>query len=407
MTEIKDKNVRKERKKEDLSRRDFIRRSIMGAAGACLLSGLGGLGIAKSLSKKDESNAVKSSISGDERFVADAKFWEPLGGNRIRCKLCPMQCVVPEGGRGICEVRENREGKYKTLVYSRPVSMHVDPIEKKPLFHFLPTTKAFSIATAGCNIECKFCQNWQISQARPSEIKAEYAPPSKIVELAKKSGSPSIAFTYSEPTIFYEYMFDTAAEAKKNGVNAVMISNGFINEKPMRELCKHLSAVKIDLKAFTEEFYRDVCAGQLQPVLNTLKTLKDEGMWFEIVVLLIPTLNDSDKEIRDMSKWIVDNLGPNAPVHFTKFHPTYKIKNLPVTPIKTMERAREIAKDEGVRFPYLGNVWNHKYENTFCPECDKLLIRRQGYFTKIEGLKDGKCANCGEVIPGFWKNELA
>ncbi len=386
---------------DELTRREFLRRATLGASGICVLSALGGIGGA--LAARDKGTKSGTQIADPNApFTADARYWEPLSGKRVKCTLCPRECQVADRERGYCGVRENQGSKYKTLVYSRPVSMAVDPIEKKPLFHFLPNTKAFSIATAGCNIECKFCQNWQISQFRPEQIRAEYAPPDKIVALAKQTGSRTIAYTYSEPVIFYEYMYDTAELGKKAGVHSVIISNGYIQEKPMRDLCKVLSAVKIDLKAFTEKFYHDTCSGELKPVLHTLEVLKNIGIWYEIVVLIVPTLNDSEKENRDMCRWIVKNLGHNVPVHFSRFHPTYKIKNLPVTPVKTLERCHAIAKAQGIHFAYIGNVWNHKDENTFCPKCGALLIRRQGYYTRIVGLKAGKCKKCGEKIPGVW-----
>jgi len=385
----------------DLSRREFIRRSLCAASGFCMFAALGGRITARAAGAGKKSPSAKDI---NAPFTSDARWWDPLGKkNAVRCRLCPQECMVMDGGRGICGVRENQGGKYKTLVYNRPVSMNVDPIEKKPLFHFLPSSKAFSIATAGCNIECKFCQNWQISQAAPEDIPSEKTPPEKIVQMARQSGSSSIAYTYNEPTIFFEYMYDIAKLAKEKNIPSVMISNGFMNEKPLRDLCTRLAAVKIDLKAFTEKFYTDTCSGQLKPVLHTLEVLKDIGMWFEIVVLIVPTLNDSVEENRAMCKWIVKNLGPDVPVHYSRFHSTYKIRNLPSTPTKTLERCHDIAREEGIRFAYLGNVWNHRYENTFCPKCGKMLIRRQGFYTKVVGMKDGACEKCGEKIPGVWK----
>ena len=393
--------VSSDEKENLLTRREFLSRTLQSAAGLYAFSLLHGVANAQTDDKSTTLTAAKSEISS--RFGADARWWEPMGKNNIvRCKLCPHQCSVPDGQRGLCGVRQNMDGKYKTLVYSRPVSMHVDPIEKKPLFHFLPTSKAFSLATAGCNFGCKFCQNWEISQAKPEEIPSEYQPPEKIVEMAKKEGTPILAYTYSEPIIFYEYMYDIAKAGKKENLRSVMISNGFINKEPLQELCKVLSAVKIDLKAFTDKYYKEVCSGERDPVLNTLKTLKEIGIWYEIVVLIVPTLNDGEQENREMCRWIVNNLGPDVPVHYSQFFPTYKMMNLPRTPVLTIERCHDIAKAEGIHFVYLGNVWNHKYENTFCPKCDKLLIRRQGYYTKIEALKDGKCAGCGTTIPGVW-----
>ena len=395
------KEISPDEKENILTRREFLSRTLQTAAGLYAFSLLHGVANPQMDDKSTTLTVTKSGSSTG--FVADARWWEPLGKNNIiRCTLCPQQCSVADGQRGICGVRQNMGGKYKTLVYSRPVSMHVDPIEKKPLFHFLPTSKAFSLATAGCNFGCKFCQNWEISQAKPEEIPSEYTPPEKIVEYAKKEGTPVIAYTYSEPVIFYEYMYDIAKAGKKENLRSVMISNGFINKEPMQELCKVLSAVKIDFKAFTDKFYKEVCSGERDAVLNTLKTLKEIGIWYEIVTLIIPTLNDSEQENREMCRWIVNNLGPDVPVHYSQFYPTYKMMNLPRTPVTTLERCHDIAKSEGIHFVYIGNVWNHKYENTFCPKCDKLLIRRQGYYTKIEALKDGKCSSCGTTIPGVW-----
>lgn len=390
--------------KQCVSRREFLKRSLCAASGICLLSGLQGIRGAFAQQEKNFRTQAQTKNAND-RFTADARWWDPVGkDNIIKCRLCPHGCTVPDCGRGICGVRENQGGKYKTLIYNRPVSLNIDPIEKKPFFHVLPGTKAFSLATAGCNIECKFCQNWQISQAKPEDLDAQFLSPEQIVDMAKKSECASIAYTYSEPTIFYEYMFDIAKAGKEKGLHSVMVSNGYMNEEPLRELCKNLSAVKIDLKSFTEKFYTETCAGRLKPVLHTLEVLKSIGIWYEIVVLIVPTLNDSEDEIREMSQWIVKTLGADVPVHFSRFHPTYKIRNLPDTPVPTIEKCHAIARAEGIKFVYTGNVWNHKFENTYCPKCDKLLIRRQGYFTKIEGLSEGKCSKCGEAIPGFWKS---
>jgi pyruvate formate lyase activating enzyme len=384
-----------------LSRREFLCRTLCATGGFCVASAFGGNAFAAPL----KDGPLKKLADPGERFVADARWWESFGEDgSVKCLLCPKKCRVSVGKRGACKVRENRGGKYKTLVHSRTVAKNVDPVEKKPLYHFLPSTKAFSIATAGCNIECKFCQNWQISQSFPEKLDSEYLSPEKVVSLAEnKFKCPTIAYTYSEPTVFYEYMYDTAKLGKEKGIRSVMISNGFMNEKPLRELCKNLSAVKIDLKAFTEKFYKETCSGELKPVLNTLKVLKDIGIWFEIVVLIIPTLNDSEKENREMCRWIVKNLGPDVPIHYSQFHSTYKIRNLPRTPIKTLERCHDIAKEEGINYAYLGNVWTHKYASTFCPGCGKVLIKRQGYHTEIVGLKEGKCEKCGKIIPGVWK----
>lgn len=337
----------------------------------------------------------------DTRFIAEARHWK-REGEVILCKLCPRECRVPRDERGYCGVRENRNDQYKTLVYARPCTIHIDPIEKKPLFHFLPGTLAFSLATAGCNIECKFCQNWQISQMRPEQVESAHATPRNIIETAKSRGCPTVAFTYSEPVIFYEYAYDIAQEGKKQNVQSVMISNGYIQKEPMTEICKQLSAVKIDLKAFTETFYKDTCKGELRPVLDTLELLKQSGLWFEIVVLIIPTLNDGEEECRNMARWIREKLGPDIPVHFTRFHPMYKLANLPSTPVDILTRNYEIAKAEGLHFPYVGNVPGHPGENTYCPSCKKVVIKRYGFSIESSLQPGGLCPGCKTRIPGVW-----
>ena len=338
--------------------------------------------------------------------VKEASHWKPLSRNRVQCNLCPRQCSVSEGSRGFCGVRENREGKYYTLIYGRPCTAHNDPIEKKPLFHYLPGSRAFSIATAGCNIECLFCQNWNISQAAPEDLEMYDMPPEKVVALARAARCETIAHTYNEPVITFEYMIECARLGREAGIPAVMISNGFIQEKPMRELAAQLGAVKIDLKAFTEEYYRDTCNGRLQPVLDTLKVLKSEKIWFEIVVLLVTGLNDSADEIKRMTAWIVRELSPDVPVHFSRYFPQYKL-TLPQTPVKTMERAYETAKAEGCNFVYVGNIELPGKADTVCPNCGEHVIRRLGMMVRKNRLDDGKCPECGRAIPGIWKAEDA
>jgi pyruvate formate lyase activating enzyme len=344
---------------------------------------------------------------GDESdFVKEAMHYKKLEAKRVECTLCPRACQVADRERGTCGVRENRDGSYFTLVHSRAVSRNIDPIEKKPLFHYRPGTTALSIATAGCNIECKFCQNWEISQFRPEQVRAIRLTPDRLVEMAREYDCPSIAYTYSEPVIFYEYMYDTGKKAIASGVGSVIISNGYIQEKALLDLLPQLTAVKIDLKAFTEKFYKDVCSGELKPVLDTLKVLKKSGMWFEIVVLLVPTLNDDPSEIREMCKWVCGELGPDVPMHFSRFHPTYRIRSLPPTPAKTLETAYRIAREEGVRYVYLGNVPGHKAESTYCPKCGVRLVHRYGYRILENRIREGKCSDCDEIIPGVWTDPL-
>ncbi len=335
------------------------------------------------------------------KHMKEAKYYEKNGDKEITCLLCPHECIVENHKRGICGVRENKDGTYYTLVYANPCAAHIDPIEKKPMFHYYPSTQSFSIATAGCNFTCSFCQNWEMSQKRPEKIKSITLLPSGVVKSAKRYDCKTIAHTYTEPVIFFEYMLDCAIEGKKHGVPNVMISNGYIQEKPMRELCKYLGAVKIDLKAFYDKFYKEVCGGRLKPVMDTLLVLKDEGIWFEIVVLIIPTLNDSAKEIDKMTKWIVKELGVNVPLHFSRFYPTYKMKNIPPTPPSTLKKARKIAMGNGIKFAYIGNIISDA-ENTYCPECGKLLIERMRLTANIVGMKKNRCKYCGEIIPGVF-----
>jgi pyruvate formate lyase activating enzyme len=337
----------------------------------------------------------------------EALFWEKLADNKIKCVLCPRECEVADVERGYCGVRENQGGKYQTLVYGVLCSANVDPIEKKPLFHYLPGTPAFSVATAGCNVECKFCQNWQISQYRPEQVESTSVPPAQLVAACKARQAPTIAYTYSEPVVFYEYMHDAAALGREQRIGSVMISNGYIQEQPLRQLCRQLTGVKIDFKAFTEKFYEEQCAGHLKPVLATLETLKDIGIWFELVILIIPTLNDSPDEVKEMSTWVVKNLGSDVPMHFTRFHPTYRVTNLPQTPIQTLERCRQIALDAGVHYVYAGNVPMHPSENTYCHGCQTELIRRIGFQVASNQIKDGKCPKCGTQIPGVWSQDQA
>jgi len=330
-------------------------------------------------------------------------YYTPLGKGVIQCELCPHRCEVEPGERGLCEVRENTDGRYYSLVYANPCAVHVDPIEKKPFFHVLPATRSFSIATAGCNFDCKFCQNWEISQARPEETFNYQLEPDQVVELAKRHECRSIASTYVEPTIFFEYMVAIARLSKKEPLLKVMHSNGFINPKPLDELCQYLDAACIDLKGFTQEYYRDLTGGSIQPVLNTLKHLKKRAVYTEIVNLIIPGKNDDMAVVAAMCRWIRTELGPDTPLHFSRFYPRYKLKGISPTPVATLEKARQTAMEAGLHYVYIGNVPSHPGENTYCPGCRKLLIERVGYSLRFMGLEKGKCQYCGRPIAGIWE----
>jgi len=329
-------------------------------------------------------------------------YFIALPGGAIKCTLCPRECAVAEGKRGHCEVRENQGGKYFSLVYGNPCAVNVDPIEKKPFFHVLPATTSFSIATAGCNFDCKFCQNWEISQARPEETMNYDLPPADVVAQAERYGARSVASTYVEPTIFFEYMRDVGQIARERKLLNVIHSNGFINPGPLDDLCKVLDAACIDLKGFTEKYYREVAEGELAPVLASLQQLKKRKVHTELVTLLVPGKNDDVKTLRAMAEWIGKELGPETPLHFTRFYPKYKYKTLPPTPVETLERARATALEVGLQYVYLGNVGGHEAESTFCPRCKTKLIERMGYETTVLRLDKGACTVCGLAIPGIW-----
>lgn len=320
----------------------------------------------------------------------------------VQCQLCPRRCRLQEGMRGDCRVRMNIGGKLHTLVYGNPCAVHIDPIEKKPIFHMLPGSTSFSIATAGCNLHCKFCQNWEISQSPPEETRNMDLPPQKVVEYALRGGCQSVAYTYSEPIVFYEYTLDTAKIARSKGLKNIIVTAGYINPEPLREWCKWIDAAHVDLKAFTEDYYIEICSGTLQPVLNTIKILRQEGVWVEIVNLVVPTLNDDFNKIEEMCIWIRDNVGKDVPVHFSRFYPMYKLKNLPLTPQETLEKARDIGLKVGLNYVYIGNIPGHPGESTYCPGCKRIVIGRIGYFIKENNLSDGKCKFCGYQIPGIW-----
>jgi len=323
--------------------------------------------------------------------------------NHVKCELCPWLCIIKPDNCGVCRVRQNINGKLFSLVYARPCSVQVDPIEKKPLYHFMPGAKAFSIATIGCNFSCGFCQNWQISKAEAANIASQYDElnPEQAVELCEESKCKIISYTYTEPTIFYEYMLDIARIAKKRNIKNTIVSNGYINEKPLRKLCKFIEGANIDLKGFTDEFYRKTCQGRLEPVLKTLKVLREEGVWLEITNLIVPGLNDDLKKIEEMCQWIAKELGREVPLHFSRFHPDYKMTDGQATPMETLEKAKQIA-EKYLDYVYIGNVDGES--NTVCPNCKSVVIRRS-MLNLLENklVKDGKCFKCGRKIDGVWK----
>ena len=326
----------------------------------------------------------------------------PLGGKEIQCDLCPRQCHIPHGKRGFCRVRENRDGKLYSLVHGNPCVLYLDRIEREPFFHVLPGTNSLTLSTAGCNFRCKFCENWEISQAFPEDVFAQAFPPELVVEKAKQMRAHSIAYTYAEPTIFYEYMVDIARLARGEGLLNVIHSNGFINEGPLRELCKVIDAAHIDLKGFTNACYRDLSEGERNPVLESLKVLRQEKVYVEVSTLIIPTKNDEMSVIEDLSLWVKKELGADTPLHLSRFYPLYKLQRLPPTPVSTLEKARQTALTCGLEHVYIGRVPGHEAWNTFCPRCKKIVIERMGYMIKDMHLNAGNCVYCGEPVPGIW-----
>lgn len=341
------------------------------------------------------------STSSDE-YLKEAYYYKETEKG-VQCLICPHLCNLREGQRGICNTRINIGNKLYTEVYGRACALHIDPIEKKPLYHFLPGSTCLSVATVGCNLSCKNCQNSNISQALPSTVKAVYLPPEDLTEACTKNKCKSIAYTYTEPFTYYEYTLDSARLARKKKIKNIVVSAGYINQEPLKELCQYIDAANIDLKSFDNDIYRKISNAKLQPVLETLLTIKEAGVWLEITNLLIPTLNDNPDKFKDMCKWLVDNGFSDNPLHISRFFPTYKLTDLPPTPIESLIKARGIALDLGLKYVYLGNVPEVNGENTHCPSCHKLLINRQGYDVMDIHIINGKCEYCGYVIAGVFK----
>ncbi len=338
-------------------------------------------------------------INMDTNTLHEAEYYEKIDGKRVRCTLCPHRCIIDNGKYGICNVRKNIDGKLYSMVYGKVSAMAMDPIEKKPLFHFHPGSWIFSLSTVGCNLKCKHCQNWEISQSMVENFPLRNYSAEEIVDLAIDEGSDGIAWTYNEPTIWFEFNLEASKISKSRGMYNVYVTNGYINEEPLKELSKYIDAMNIDVKGFTDEFYRKIVGGRLEPVLETVERARDLGIHVEITYLIIPTLNDNDNEIRNFSKWMFDVFGKDSIVHFSRFHPDYKLMDLYETPMETLLKAYRIAKEEGINYVYLGNVWDEKYESTYCPKCGTRLIKRSGYNVKIENLTpDGRCSKCGEKI---------
>jgi pyruvate formate lyase activating enzyme len=322
---------------------------------------------------------------------------------KVQCELCPRACIIEPGQSGDCRVRVNIDGVLRSVVYGYPCSINIDPIEKKPLFHFLPGTQILSLATVGCNLHCLNCQNWEISQANPEESTAASYSPERVVALARQHNCPSIAYTYTEPIAYYEYAYDTSRLGRQAGLRNVLVTAAYCNTQPWRRLLEVTDAARVDLKGMSDDFYRKFCSGTVRPVQQCLIDAVAMGVHVEVINLIIPTLNDKPEEIRHLARWVKTNLGSDIPLHFSRFFPQYKMQHLPPTPLATLDTARQIALEEGLYYVYIGNIRSPQGENTYCPGCHKLLIERQGYVVVANNLKDGCCPGCGKKIYGVWQ----
>jgi pyruvate formate lyase activating enzyme len=373
-----------------MDKRQFLKTALTGVGGFCFC------------------NPVSASLlaAGAEevgkKWTKEALFWTetPKG---IRCLICPNECDIKEGEAGDCRNRVSKKGKLWSIAYGNPCAVHVDPIEKKPMNHFLPGSKAFSIATAGCNLACLNCQNWTISQKSPTETENLDLLPDKVIENCLANKCESIAYTYSEPITFYEYTYDTSVLARQAGIKNVLVSAGYINREPLLKLCKVTDAANIDLKSFSDEIYLKLNAGKLQPILDTLVTMKKEGVWLEITNLVVPSWTDNLEMIKQMCGWLAKNGLDETPLHFSRFVPLYKLTQLPPTPVNVLKNAREIAIKEGLKFVYVGNVPGLGNENTLCPKCSKIAVERRGYSILQNNLTKGKCNSCGNTVAGVWE----
>ena len=330
-----------------------------------------------------------------------AMYWDAMGDNNVSCNLCPIQCVLPDGRTGICRTRQNINGKLITFAYANPCAVNVDPIEKKPIFHVQPGTKAYSLAIAGCMLRCLNCQNYTISQQFPKDTATINLPPEKVVEMAKREGCTSVAYTYSEPIVWYEYVLDTAKLARAAGLKNILVTDGYINEPPLKELAPFMDAANINLKSFKNEIYLKLNSAKLQPVMDTIQNAIKFGMWVEVTNLIVPTWTDDFDMIRRMCAWHAEKLGADVPLHFLRFFPLYKLENLYPTPTETLVSAQKIAREEGIKYVYVGNVAEVD-SNTYCPNCKKPVVVRDGYTIRKIAIKEGKCENCATVIKGIW-----
>jgi len=376
-----------QKSKCDISKRDFLKKSLALSAGLICIP----------------YNPVFSGASADgEEIYKRLAMYQEETARGIMCRICPNECVLKEGELSKCNNRKVHNSKLYTMAYGNPCSVNIDPVEKKPLYHFLPGSKAFSIATAGCNLVCLNCQNWTISQTSPDKTRNIDLMPEAVVEESIKNKCESIAYTYSEPVTFYEYVFETATLARNSGIKNIFKSNGYINREPLKKLCTVIDAANIDLKAFSEGTYLKLTGGKLQPVLDSLKIIKDSGVWLEITNLIIPDWTDNLDDIRMMCKWLSENGFKNTPLHLSRFYPLHKLEQLPPTPVEILNSAFRTASEEGLKYVYTGNSPGNEISNTKCPSCNTEIVVRQGYRIATNNISGGKCKKCGNKIDGVW-----
>jgi pyruvate formate lyase activating enzyme len=383
----------------------MTRREFVAGGFACGLALAPGCAFAKGLfsgPKNEKTVTLNDAPDTLWKWSKEVYFRQELPNGRVRCMTCPNMCLLPPGARSRCGSHINRGGKLYTLVYGNPCAVHVDPIEKKPLYHFLPSSQSFSIATTGCSFNCLNCQNWEISQSRPEEVKFDEMFPPAVVDNALRAGCASIAYTYSEPTTFFEYMLDTSRIARERKVRNVWVTNGYITEAALAEYCKTLDAANVDVKGFSEESYATLNAGRLAPVLAALRMLSERNVWFEMTALIVPTYSDDMDAVKRMCGWIVKNIGRDHPLHFSRFSPKYRLTHLPMTSISFLEEARKAAIAEGLHYVYVGNVPPSDSSHTYCPSCRKRIVSRMGFGTGDINIKGGACAFCGYTIAGVW-----
>jgi len=374
-------------KNHNISKRNFIKRSMAFSAGIICMPC---------------QAFIPENVYPQQGIYKRVAMYQEETARGIMCRICPNECVLKEGELSKCNNRKVHNSKLYTLAYGNPCSVNIDPIEKKPLYHFIPGSRAYSIATAGCNLVCLNCQNWTISQTSPDKTRNFDLMPEKVVEEAKRNNCASIAYTYSEPVTFYEYVYETALLARKAGVRNIIKSNGYINPEPLKKLCGVIDAANIDLKAFNESTYLKLTGGKLQPVLDSLRIIKDMGVWLEITNLVIPGWSDDTDEIRKMCNWLSENGFKNTPVHFSRFYPLHKLEQLPPTPVDLLSLIYKIAKEEGLKHVYTGNIPGNEMSDTVCPSCSSNLVEREGYRIAANNIQKGKCMKCGYSVEGVW-----